>query len=163
SGMETSLVLLAMTMALTAALSSAFWLGAAIGLLGLLRADALLFGAVLLGFRAVWTRRVPWREALVAATCLAPWYLFAWAYYGSPLPNSIPAKVAAYNDHMPSFGPALRTVWAHIGPYRNGFGAEGFKWVAFPLSLLGLVRLRAHPRLAVLPVYLALYLSFLVL
>jgi hypothetical protein len=172
SGMETSLVLFAMTLGMTLAMranatpgvkpSVDVKLGATVGLLGLVRPDALVFGGVLLAFYAAWWRRVPWRALFVAAACLAPWYLFATHYYGSPIPNSVFAKVAAYNDHNPSYSRAALTLWSSIGPYRNGFGAETFKWVSSLLLIIGLLRLRAHPRLAVLPAAALAYLAFLI-
>jgi hypothetical protein len=173
SGMETSLVLLAMSLCLGIALRepaapgksgmTALQLGAAIGLLGLLRPDGLLYGAVVLAFYTYWTRRPPGRVVLVSVACLAPWYLYAWHFYGSPVPNSVFAKVAAYNDHTSSYSLGALSLWGSIGPYHNGFGAEGFKWVSFLLLLAGLLQLRSHPRLWVLPAAIIAYLAFLIL
>lgn len=57
------------------------------------RPDGLLVGAVLLG-HWLWTRRrVPWPALAVAALIALPWLLFAWGYYGSPIPNTLAAKV----------------------------------------------------------------------
>jgi hypothetical protein len=37
-------------------------------------------------------RPIPWRAVLVFLTMLLPWYLFAWGYFGSPLPATLAAK-----------------------------------------------------------------------
>jgi hypothetical protein len=65
---------------------------------------------------------------------MAPWYLFAWQFYGSPIPNSLFAKAAAYNEQFHSFRHSLRAFWFHIGPAGNGFGADGFKGVSCLLA-----------------------------
>jgi hypothetical protein len=134
-----------------------------LGVLALIRLDTLLFSAVLLAFRARWSRRTPWREIVVAVACMAPWYLFAWAYYGNPIPNSIFAKAAAYNEHLRSFSRPARTLGLHIAPYHSGFGADGFKLASFVLCVAGVCRLPSYPRLTVLLVYGALYAAFLIL
>jgi len=171
SGMETALVLLGMTVALARALNgsaprpggSDVWLGVCLGVLGLIRIDTVVFSAILLGSRAGWSRRLAWREALVAAACMAPWYLFAWHEYGSPVPNSILAKAAAYNAHIASYSRGLATLWTHILPNGSGFGADSFKLISSVMIGVGLLRLRAFPRLAVLPAFVLAYLAFLVL
>jgi MFS family permease len=37
-------------------------------------------------------RRIPWRAVLVFTVLLGVWFLFAWAYFGSPLPVTLAAK-----------------------------------------------------------------------
>src|SRR5262249_34144088 len=104
SGMETPLVLLfAMAAATAADLERPYLTGAFLGLLGLTRLDGLLFAVILLGAIGWRDRRLPWRSAGVTVMLLAPWLLYAWLCYGSVLPNSIPAKYAAYNIHTHSF------------------------------------------------------------
>ncbi len=41
-------------------------------------------------------RHLPWRLALLYAVLLAPWTLYAWLVYGSPLPHSMAAKAVTY-------------------------------------------------------------------
>jgi arabinofuranosyltransferase len=66
--------------------------GIALGLAFLTRYDA----ALLVPLVPLWLRREGWRRAvtplLVAAVPVVPWLLFAWLYFGSPLPNSLGAK-----------------------------------------------------------------------
>ncbi|NJL96075.1 MAG: hypothetical protein HC915_21255, partial [Anaerolineae bacterium] len=39
-------------------------------------------------------RSLPWGLGLLYAAGIAPWYLFAWAYFGTPLPQTFSAKQA---------------------------------------------------------------------
>lgn len=58
----------------------------------LTRADGMLVAAVLGLDFLVRHRRVPWRPLLVYVVVTAPWYLFAWVYFGSPIPVTLSAK-----------------------------------------------------------------------
>jgi hypothetical protein len=69
------------------------------GLAALTRGDGVLVGvAVALVF--VWTHRKagvrtwPWGAAFLYMLVAAPWYVFAWVYFGSPLPATLGVKVA---------------------------------------------------------------------
>jgi len=96
-GMEAGLVTLAGLGAVHAhARRRPVWMCAFLGLLWLLRADGLLLALFLLG---AWLRRehrVPWRALAAGLLVALPWTLFAWAVFGSPLPNSVTAKLAVY-------------------------------------------------------------------
>jgi hypothetical protein len=37
-------------------------------------------------------RPIPWRAALIFLAIAIPWYLFSWAYFGSPIPATLAAK-----------------------------------------------------------------------
>ncbi len=68
---------------------------AAIGLAlaTLIRADASLMVVVLMGhFLIVRRQPWPWRAILLYTGLLAPWFLFAWSYFGAPLPVTLAAK-----------------------------------------------------------------------
>lgn len=59
----------------------------------LVRADAILAASVLathflLSHRAP----IPWRAVALYGALLAPWFAFAWAYFGAPLPVTLAAK-----------------------------------------------------------------------
>ncbi len=41
-------------------------------------------------------RHLPYRLGLVYAAAIAPWYLFAWAYFDTPLPNTFGAKQSSF-------------------------------------------------------------------
>jgi hypothetical protein len=94
SGMETMLVC-AVTLGLLGAASAGRWklIGPLAGILCWLRYDGALGAAVALGWMA-WRagRRTAGREVLKAAAVYLPWFLFSWAYFGSPIPQTIRAK-----------------------------------------------------------------------
>lgn len=48
-----------------------------------------------------------WKEMVPAAVILAPWIIFAWLYYGSPIPYSIIAKKVVYIGHTMSITPNI--------------------------------------------------------
>ncbi|KAB8142683.1 hypothetical protein F8S13_14100 [Chloroflexia bacterium SDU3-3] len=67
---------------------------ALLALAALTRADGALAGAVVGLHMLATRRRIPWREAALAAAVVAPFALAAWAFYGSPLPATLDAKLA---------------------------------------------------------------------
>jgi len=121
-------------------------LGGSLGLLTLVRPEGALAGGVLLGLRWLRTRRLPWRPALLAAFIVLPWAVVATAYYGSPVPHSIPAKAAAYNVHRP-FWPNLWTTLAEVAPVRVPWWRLLLAAGLLPCFLLGLRRALRDPRL----------------
>ncbi len=127
------------------------WLAAAAGLV---RPDTYALALVLgvlcardLGRRAV-------RPAIVFAAASAPWYLFATAYFGSPMPNSAVAKyglvsVARYASHLASHLPSTVLPIAPIAPAILAVCA---------LAVAGAVALARKDRaLLALPAWLALH------
>ncbi len=60
----------------------------------LLRPDGLLAGLVVGLHWLATQRRVPWRVLGFGLLLALPWVIFAWAYYGSPLPNTLAAKIS---------------------------------------------------------------------
>jgi hypothetical protein len=101
-GMETSLFVLLLTTAGTAHLEKRRVVVAVCASLALItRPDAALLVVLLLTDR-LWgllrrkENRPSAAELLAFVLPLAVWYGFAWLYYGSPLPHSILAKMAAY-------------------------------------------------------------------
>ncbi len=100
-GMETSMVVLWMLAAFTALMFKRRWLVGLFCGLGLLtRPDAaiwiLVLGLYQLTAEIVHKRGLPWQTWLAGALTIAPWVIFATAYFGSPLPNSLNAKSVAY-------------------------------------------------------------------
>ncbi len=59
----------------------------------LTRLDAGLLVALLFAARSLGRRQFLWHQALLAATLALPWFAYATWQYGSPLPNSVLAKV----------------------------------------------------------------------
>ncbi len=165
SGMETPLVLLCLTCAFEAVSSRrGAVLGLWLGLLLLLRVDAAIFVIILLAARARRERQLPWRDTAVMAAVAAPWFLFSLAYYHSVIPNSIPAKLNAYNMHMHDMRRQLWFTVSKFTPYRSGARAGLFAALFLPVSVWGAVETirRRRQMLPVLLFFLAQW-AFLVL
>jgi arabinofuranosyltransferase len=110
-GMETSVVIFFLVVSFAAYVAGRSRLSAALMALAVLtRPDALIATGLLfadMGLRpllardgsplAARLRRLPWAEIAIFCLLLLPWILFATAYFGSPLPQSVQAKVHAYN------------------------------------------------------------------
>ena len=68
--------------------------GVLVGLAILTRQDSVVL-VPLLGAHYLWTRRrVPWGAILTGGLVLLPWVLYSWAFFGSPLPGTLEAKIA---------------------------------------------------------------------
>lgn len=120
SGMETSFALLLLTGALVADYADReIVCGGALGVLVLVRPEGVLAALVILLFRWRRTGIVPWRTGAIALALPLPWVVYAAWYYGTPVPHSIPAKVAAYNIHRPSVWPNLLDTLVHFAPLRG--------------------------------------------
>lgn len=77
-------------------------------LLGLAVWNKLDAGLLAIAVAAAWLavqRSFPWSVAIPAALVVLPWTIFAWAYFGSPIPNSLAAKLQHGGDH------ALDPLW----------------------------------------------------
>jgi hypothetical protein len=165
SGMETSFALLWLTVAFAAD----YWdrpilLGVSLGLLALTRPDALLAAAIVLGLRALRRRRIPWLPAVLLALALLPWLIFAWLYYGTPIPNSLFAKLSAYNAHRPSVWPNVAYTLTQFAPYRGTPAQKLFNTVIAALLLAGLAAVvRRRHRLLPVALFWATWWAFLVL
>jgi hypothetical protein len=106
NGQETALMLFFITLGFYAAYRGIgrYWLLAAVAWAGLswTRPDGCVFSAALALVGIVMAnedRKTAWRGALksVALSMLiyAPWVMFAWVYYGTPIPHTVTAKGAA--------------------------------------------------------------------
>jgi hypothetical protein len=109
-GMETSVVILFLAGSYASYVAGRTRLSAAAMALAVLtRPDALIAAGLLfadMGLRpllardgsplAARLRRLPWAEVAIFAVLLVPWVVFATTYFGSPLPQSVQAKVRAY-------------------------------------------------------------------
>jgi hypothetical protein len=109
-GMETSVVILFLVASFAAYIARRSRLSAAIMALAVLtRPDALIAAGLLFadmslrpllarggGTLRSRLRRLPWVEAAIFGALLAPWVIFATLYFGSPLPQSVQAKMLAY-------------------------------------------------------------------
>jgi arabinofuranosyltransferase len=84
------------------------------------RPDGVMAMMVLAAFDLIRTRRIAWRMWLVFLLALLPFALLAWYAYGSPLPNTLAAKLAHRDTGIwPTFGRRLRW-WFNIYMGANG-------------------------------------------
>ena len=81
-----------------------------------------------------WWRRPEVRALAAYAVIAAPWYLFSWAYFGSPAPATLAAK-------MLQRGVAGTVVfWPGLGFWWNAYTAGNpLYWVLLPLAAVGLL------------------------
>lgn len=94
SGMESSFAVLLALGTVVALLHGRETLaGVLIGLAVWNKIDAGLLAMALAAAFLIAERRFPTRIAVTAAVVVAPWAVFATAYYGSPIPHSLTAKV----------------------------------------------------------------------
>ncbi|HTE16862.1 MAG TPA: hypothetical protein VK689_00600, partial [Armatimonadota bacterium] len=170
SGMETSFALLLLSLAVLWTMEERegtpwqrWRVGLVLGLLMLVRPDGAIAAVVLLGHFWWRTRRLPWRAALLATAILLPWLATAIWYYGTPIPNSIPAKAAAYNLHRPSALPNLWATLALMAPIREPWGRLLTNALLLPFLVLGVTRAWRTPALRPLALLLGAWWAYLVL
>ena len=104
----------------------------------LARPDGLLVALVLAGVDLL-HRRAAWRDRIrlyaLYAAIVAPWFLFAWAYFGSPLPATLAAKQAQGGMAISQrFIPGLAMI---AQPYI----ARGYFALGLIVAALGLVQM----------------------
>jgi hypothetical protein len=101
--------------------------GVALGLAVLARPDFVLWVAPAYAFLIIRN----WRKALPAgalsAAIVAPWLIFTWIYYGTPVPNTIPAKNLSF---VPNF-PGLTHPGAWINFLGDQLSANAHSWTLF--------------------------------
>ncbi len=110
--------------------------------------------------KEAWPGMAEWGALILPA---AAWYGFAWVYYGSPLPHSITAKMAAYRlDENASF---IRLIQHYIHPFMGGrfTGAVGAAVGLFLFPILTVLGarpfLQKHPSAWPLVIYPWVYLA----
>lgn len=164
SGMETSFALLFLTLALLGDLEDRpLQTGLGFGLLMLVRPDGAIAATVVLGLRWLRTRRFPLRESALALLLVLPWIAVATWYYGTPIPNSIPAKAAAYNLHRPSILPGFRGTLAQFVPFSGSFGQIVTVALICPLLIAGVAAARKAGPLRSVAVLFGVWWAYLVL
>jgi hypothetical protein len=95
----------------------------------LLRPDGALVGLVVGVHWLVTRRRIPWAALALGLLLALPWVLFAWSYYGSPLPNTLAAKISqGLPDRAGQWGQQLWSVgreWVSANPLAALLAAVG--------------------------------------
>jgi hypothetical protein len=174
-GMESSFNLLAIIGTLTLFFHGRYSLAAlGAGVAVLIRPDGATLAAALfaaLGLPVLrQPRRWPWKEAALSLAIVLPWLLFAFAYFGQPIPQSVLAKSVVYRmpDELAAFRAflvQLRTVFAFSLPPLND-PEPVWRQMLQALLPLGLCALglfaaqRRHPHGWMLGVYIVLFIAF---
>ncbi len=152
SGMETALYSVVILGALLAIARERWaWVGPLIGLACLVRYDGAILVAAALTV-AVWKGgwKTALREAIKAGAVYLPWFLFAWVYFGTPVPQSIRAKLLI---NCLSWGVILEQ-------YRYYLTLVPLMCVWLPLAGLGMVlAIRRNAAWVVVPLWSGLFLA----
>jgi hypothetical protein len=148
-GLETSFYVFLLLATCWAYLEKRWELAALLAALSLLtRPDALLL-ILPLALDRLWLsprrgeQRVQRNEVLLFMLPLLAWGLFAWLYFGSPIPQSLLAKSAAYR--LPPLSALVRLLQHYATPFLEHL-TFGLSWIKIGLLLypfLGLVGARA--------------------
>lgn len=101
SGLETPLTIILLAFALFSIFGTDRpWIaGVAAGLLMIHKLDMVPVGLLVLASAWLRDRRVPATAAVIALLLSGAWYLFAWWYFGAPVPNSFITK-ALHQSHL---------------------------------------------------------------
>jgi hypothetical protein len=176
-GMETSVVILFLVGSFSAYVAGRSSLGAGLMAFAVLtRPDALIAAGLLFadmalrpllsregGSFADRLRRLPWTEGAIFCAILLPWILFASMNFGSPLPQSVQAKVRAYN--RPELATLIRMIQHLATPFfeHEIFGrfwpAVGFPLYLFLYLIGGLRMVRGASRTWSLALYPLVYVA----
>lgn len=106
---------------------------------------------------------IPWRTWLAALVTVTPWLIFAWGYFGSPVPNSLSAKSVAYV--MPPGSAFVSFFRAYVVPFSESqlLGGTGVMVASVIYLLLVILGIRAVysrcPRLLPFVIYPWLYMA----
>jgi hypothetical protein len=94
---------------------------------------------------------LPWRAALVYLAVLAPWFLFAWFYFGSPFPVTLAAKQQQGNMLI------SRTFWEGLQLQATGLWNDPLSRMGLLLLLPGLFYGWRRPATLLLPIWSSLH------
>jgi hypothetical protein len=106
------------------------WSGLGAGLASLTRGEGLLLGLILALISLIARRRAPWKFMLSFGTVILTWGVYSFFAFGSPLPNTLAAKIAQRESGLfRDFGQRLFSEWIP-----NWF-------LGFPLLNIGVIAL----------------------
>lgn len=88
------------------------WSGLSAGLLFLVRGEGVLLGLILVSISLIAKRRIPGRFLLAFGTVMVVWGLYGFFTFGTPLPNTLAAKIAQRESGLfRDFGQRLFMEW----------------------------------------------------
>ena len=107
----------------------------------LIRPDGVLIPLILAAHYLILKRQpIPWRSILIFLILTLPWFIFAWVYFGSPIPVTLAAKQQQGIMYISQgFAPGLLTT---VKPYSNRW----YYWVEAVLALSGILFMVMHAR-----------------
>ena len=119
----------------------------------LTRTDAVLAGVPMaLHFLLVRHKPLPWRAVVVFVGILLPWFVFAWLYFGAPLP------VTLFVKRQQGLLPLSESFFQGLSVYGRSYWQQARYWPHFALAGLGMVYgLTRHPRWLLIPGWSLLY------
>ncbi len=162
-GMETALYILLIVASVSWAAKhpdgkSPWLMGILLGLTCLTRYDGVVIAFVIGLYLWSRRRRPPWSEAFITCGIFGLWLLFAWLYFGSPLPNTLGAKAGDS-----SIGSYVLSAWRNLqvalfSPLHYRWSLPPWQWryliwllLVLPSLLLGRRLTRRHPSLWMWP------------
>jgi hypothetical protein len=98
------------------------------------RGEAIGPAVVLLGYTLVARREIPWSAIIALVATLMPWLIYSFVVFGSPLTNSLGAKIAQRKAGLGAFIPGAR--WWII---EIAFLKDPRALAFLPLSVLGVL------------------------
>ncbi|NPV77969.1 MAG: hypothetical protein HPY59_16535 [Anaerolineae bacterium] len=137
NGMETALLPCLMAASWFALAAKQYtWAGILCGLLLWTRLDTILWPLALTFAALFEDRRAAIRMGLIAAAMYSPWLIFASIYFGSPIPHTVAAKIAAYTqNNATSFFANTWTVIKYLTPIPVSPARPGFLILVASLTL----------------------------
>jgi hypothetical protein len=107
----------------------------------LTRPDGVLVPIILAGDYLIRARNpIPWRAVIVFLALTVPWFVFAWLYFGSPVPVTLAAK-----QHQGSMAISQQFLRGLITTVREYMGLWQY-WLAAALALLGVIWMIKYAR-----------------
>lgn len=131
-GLESPLTFLLLSLAIWSLFNSRnpWVIGVAAGLLMINKLDLIPAGGLLLLAAWVRDRKLPVRAIIIAAVIAIAWYVFAWLYFGAPVPNSFLTK-SLHQDNLPKI-----INWTWFGSFV--YWGSAHKWLT-ALAIPGLL------------------------
>lgn len=89
------------------------------GFLLWVRIDFIFWVLILSAFNVIINWKNTMRIAGIAALVYLPWVIFAWTYFGSPIPFTVTAKWVAYNQfNLSPYLSHLKIILEYLSPFR---------------------------------------------
>jgi hypothetical protein len=92
---------------------------------------------------------IPWKLGLSYCAAIAPWYLFAWDYFGKPLPNTFAAKEDIFGG--------LNFINDGVNWWEIFYSNNPLSIIAFVLIAIGVWQAFARPKMRPLALWSILY------